>query len=187
MIMNFAAEFEKALPYNDFLKKYGSGEQIRRWNDFASIVELNGDQQSLLQSFVREMKVLVLAGTWCGDCVNQCPIFEKFAAFAPQIQIRYADRDDNPELAAALKTCGGARVPCVVFLSEDGEFCGRYGDRTLSRYRSVVSTVSGASCPTGLAHETSLTEAVIQDWLNEFVRIQWMLRTSARLRQLHQD
>jgi len=185
--MNFAAQFESALPYNDFLQKYGTPEQIRRWNEFAETVTLTAEQTDLLKSFVRQMKVLVLAGTWCGDCVNQCPIFEKFAAVAPQIQLRYADRDDNPELAAALTTCGGARVPCVVFLSEDGQFCGRYGDRTLSKYRSVVQSLAGASCPTGLSVDGDLTVSVLQDWLNEFERIQWMLRTSARLRQLHQD
>ncbi len=185
--MNFAAAFETALPYREFLTKYGTSEQIRRWEDFGNQVSLTAEQVELLKSFTREMKVLVLAGTWCGDCVNQCPIFEHFAAAAPVIQIRYADRDDAPELAAALTTCGGARVPCVVFLSEDGQFCGRYGDRTLSKYRSVVQSLAGASCPTGLGADQDLTKSVIQDWLNEFERIQWMLRTSTRLRQLHQD
>lgn len=185
--MNFAPHFETALPYNEFLEKYGTAEQIRRWNDFGDSISLTVEQTSLLQTFKREMKVLVLAGAWCGDCVNQCPIFEKFAAVAPVIQIRYADRDDAPELAAALTTCGGARVPAVVFLSEDGHFCGRYGDKTLSKYRNTVQSLAGASCPTGLAIDGDLTSAVIQDWLNEFERIQWMLRTSARLRQLHGD
>lgn len=187
VLVNFASQFETALPYHDFLQKYGTAEQVRRWNDFRAGLSLTPEQTSLLQLFSREMKVLVLAGAWCGDCVNQCPIFEKFAEVAPQIQIRYADRDDSPELAAALTTCGGARVPSVVFLSEDGQFCGRYGDKTLSKYRDAVKSLAGASCPTGLAGDQDLTAAVVQDWLNEFERIQWMLRTSTRLRQLHQD
>lgn len=185
--MNYAAAFDSALPYDDFLAKYGTPEQVRRWNEFGQSVTLTAAQQELLKSFTREMKVLVLAGTWCGDCVNQCPIFEKFAAANPLIQLRFADRDDSPELALALSTCGGARVPCVVFLSEDGHFCGRYGDRTLSKYRSIVQTLTGVSCPTGLNTDHDLTADVVQDWLNEFERIQWMLRTSGRLRQLHQD
>ena len=133
------------------------------------------------------MKVLVLAGAWCGNCVNQCPIFDRFSAVNPRVQLRLADRDAAPELSGALSTCGGARVPTVVFLSEDGQFCGRYGDRTLSRYRWLVANLQGAGCPTGLADESELTRSVVQDWLNEFERIQWMLRTSSRLRQLHRD
>jgi hypothetical protein len=32
-----------------------------------------------------------------------------------------------------------------------------------------------------------LLALVTQDWLNEFERIQWLLRLSPRLRQLHGD
>jgi thiol-disulfide isomerase/thioredoxin len=186
-VTNFTAAFESALPYSPFLETYGTAEQRRRWEDFHAAVSLTAPQRELLQSFTREMNVLVLAGAWCGDCVNQCPMFEHFAAASPRIHVRYADRDAAPELAAALQTCGGARVPCVVFLSEDLQFCGRYGDRTLAKYRSVVQKLAGASCPTGLGVDAELTTAVLQDWLNEFERIQWMLRTSSRLRQLHGD
>ena len=35
--------------------------------------------------------------------------------------------------------------------------------------------------------DQGLVPAVVQDWLDEFERIQWMLRTSSRLRQLHGD
>ncbi|WP_437226865.1 thioredoxin family protein [Planctomicrobium sp. SH661] len=185
--MNFAAAFETGLPYHDFLTKYGTAEQQRRWADFHASISLTDSQKALLASFTREMKVLVLAGAWCGDCVNQCPMFEHFASQTPKLQIRYADRDDAPELAQALTTCGGARVPAVVFLSEDGQFCGRYGDKTLSKYRDAVQKLEGASCPTGLGIDNELNKAVLQDWLNEFERIQCMLRTSSRLRQLHGD
>ncbi len=185
--MDYSAQFDQAHSYQDFLKKYATPEQERRWSDFYDSVTLTDEQQTLLKSFVREMKVLVMAGAWCGDCVNQCPIFEHFAAINPLIKVRFADRDDSPELSEELKTCGGARVPAIVFLSEDGQFCGRAGDRTLSKYRSVMAELGGATCPTGLAADAELTTAVIQDWLNEFERIQWMLRTSSRLRQLHGD
>lgn len=185
--MNFAAAFETALPYEPFLAKYGSPDQKQRWENFLNSVSLTDLQNGLISSFVRKMNVLVLAGTWCGDCVNQCPIFFRFAQASPLIDVRFLDRDDNPEVAAALHTCGGARVPALVFLSEDGHVCGRAGDRTLSKYRSIVSGLGGAHCPTGLVIEHDLTKSVVQDWLDEFERIQWMLRTSSRLRQLHGD
>lgn len=185
--MNYAATFETGLPYQEFLQKYGTPEQQRRWSDFHASISLTEAQKQLLGRFTREMKVLVMAGAWCGDCVNQCPMFEHFAAVSPKIQIRYVDRDADPELAKALATCGGARVPAVVFLSEDGQFCGRYGDKTLAKYRDAVNKLEGASCPTGLGADAELTAAVLQDWLDEFERIQWMLRTSTRLRQLHGD
>ena len=81
-----------------------------------------------------------------------------------------------------------ARVPAVLFLSEDNFQVGWYGDRTLAKYRKVVAEEFGAACPTGLVPEPeALLAAVTQDWLNEFERIQLILRTSARLRKLHND
>lgn len=185
--MNYSDEFDQALSYDDFLQKYATPEQLRRWSEFREFVHLTEPQLELLRSFKREMKVLVMAGAWCGDCVNQCPIFDRFSEANALIHVHYADRDDNPDLSSALKTCGGARVPAIVFLSEDGHFCGRHGDKTLSKYRSQMAALEGTTCPTGLGFDADLTAAVVQDWLNEFERIQWMLRTSTRLRQLHGD
>ena len=186
-MLDYGQAFESAFPYEAFLDKYASDEQRRRWEEFGASITLSSEQTALLNSFVREMHVLVLAGTWCGDCVNQCPIFQKFADVNSKIQVRFLDRDDAADVAAELTTCGGARVPAVLFLSEDNQVCGRFGDRTLSKYRAMVQNVGGAACPTGLHVANDLTSAVVQDWLDEFERIQWMLRTSTRLRQLHND
>jgi thiol-disulfide isomerase/thioredoxin len=186
--MDFGAKFDQGLNYDDFLAKFGTEEHQRRWNALRAEVRLTDAQQELLRSFVREMKVLVLAGTWCGDCVNQCPIFDAFTAANGLIRIRYFDRDDNRDLAEELSLCGGARVPSLLFLSEDDFVCGRYGDRTLSKYRRMVADQLGATCPTGLVpQEPALLADVTQDWLDEFERIQGMLRTSGRLRELHGD
>ncbi len=186
--MDYATKFSEGLKYGDFLAQFGNDEQRRRWQAFYDQVRLTDPQRQLLGSFRRSMKVLCLAGTWCGDCVNQCPIFEHFALATPGLDIRYFDRDAHGDLAAAVKVCGGARVPVVVFLSEDAQFCGLYGDKTLSRYRQQVASLDGPACPTGIGQaDTNLVQSVTQDWLNEFERIQWMLRTSARLRQLHGD
>lgn len=186
--MDYASKFEAGQSYSDFLQSYGNEEQRRRWAAVHEQVKLTPAQRDLLASFKRDMKVLCLSGTWCGDCVNQCPIFSHFEAASPRIQVRYFDRDASPDLCAALSICGGARVPVVVFLSEDGQQVGWYGDRTISKYRRMAAEQLGPSCPTGLvAPDQSLLDAVTQDWLNEFERIQLILRTSPRLRKLHGD
>jgi hypothetical protein len=86
------------------------------------------------------------------------------------------------------KINGGDRVPVVIFLSEDNEFCGLAGDRTLARYRAIALKQLGAFCMTGIVppdqEEIALT---LQDWLNEIERVQLMLRLSPRLRQKHGD
>lgn len=188
MAMDFGALFDQGLSYHEFLSKHASESQLPRWSAVHEKVSLSEHQSSLLGSFVREMKVLVSAGAWCGDCINQCPVFDYFSSANEKIQIRYFDRDEFPEFANAITTCGGQRVPSVLFLSEDNHVCGRYGDKTLATYRHLAETQLGPSCPTGIgAVNVSLLSAVTQDWLDEFERIQLMLRLSGRLRELHGD
>jgi thiol-disulfide isomerase/thioredoxin len=184
--VNLADKFSQGLAYGDFLARYADSGQKHRWQQVLDQVVLTPAQRELLGSFTRQMKVLCLAGTWCGDCSGQCPIFEQFARAAPVIQIRYLDRDDHADVQQELQINGGNRVPVLVFFSEDGVEASRYGERTLSKYRQMVRDQVGISCPTGLASDTLLSQ-ITQDWLNEFERVQWLLRLSPRLRQRHGD
>jgi thiol-disulfide isomerase/thioredoxin len=187
-MFDFAGKLPSGLRYDDFLKTHGTDEHRRRWADLHARVKLSDAQRALISSFKREMKVLCLAGTWCGDCVNQCPIFDHFEQANDRITVRYFDRDTHADLAAELKICGGARVPTLVFVSEDNFEVARFGDRTLSKYRKIAADQLGPACPTGLVPpEQQLLEAVTQDWIDIFERAQLILRTSSRLREKHGD
>ncbi len=185
--MDYASIFNSAFTYQDFLTKYGTEQHRAKWAQAHANVQLSEPQRQLLSTFKREMPVLVLAGAWCGDCVDQCPIFDHFATAATLIKIRYLDRDNAPEFAPHVKICGGARVPAVVFLSEDFQEVGRYGDRTLARYRRILESTTGEACSTGLTLDQPLQARVTQEWLDQFERAQLILRTSPRLRQKHGD
>src|SRR5260370_6229805 len=186
--MNLFEKFQLGLPYNDFLSRYATDDQKKRWRQVHEQIKLTEPQRELLASFGRQMNVLCLAGAWCGDCINQCPVFDHFAAAAPVIQVRYLDRDDHADVQRELQINSGNRVPVVVFFSEDGFEVARYGERTLSKYRQMMRDLAGPSCPTGIAIPGDpLLVQVTQDWLNEFERVQWLLRLSPRLRQQHGD
>src|SRR5207253_3686406 len=186
--MNLFDKFQYGLGYHDFLVRYANEGQKQRWRQMYEQVTLTAAQRELLGTFRRPMHVLCLAGAWCGDCINQCPIFEHFAAAAPVIRVRFLDRDAHADVQQALQINGGNRVPVAVFFSEDGAEVARYGERTLSKYRQMMRDQAGASCPTGIsAPGDSLLAQVTQDWLNEFERVQWLLRLSPRLRAKHGD
>src|SRR5439155_5621106 len=188
MVMNLFEKFQLGLAYRDFLARYANEGQKQRWRQMDEQVVLTPAQRSLLSGFGRTMNVLCLAGAWCGDCINQCPIFEHFAAAAPGIRVRYLDRDEHADVQDALQINGGKRVPVLVFFSEDGHVVAHYGERSLSKYRQMMRDFAGASCPTGIMTAGDpLLAQVTQDWLNEFERVQWLLRLSPRLRQLHRD
>ena len=179
--------FARGLPYADFLDRFATEQQAADWNAALAEVQLTDAHRATLDSFPRQMNVLVLAGAWCGDCVSQCPIFEAFAARCDRLHIRYVDRDADADIAARMTTCGAARVPSVAFLSEDGHLCGRYGDKTLAKYRDLVDSLAGEVCSTGFNERSELQEAIVSEWLGQFERIEWMLRLSGRLRNLHGD
>lgn len=186
--MNWQIAFQAGLEYAPFLEAHGTPDHRARWQAVYDRVALADAQTALLAGFVRRMNVICLAGAWCGDCVNQCPIFQRFADSSDHIALRFLDRDRHADVQQALSLCGGNRVPMLVFLSEDFQECGRYGDRTLSKYRELARTLQGAACPTGLpAAGADLLSSVTAEWLAEFERIQLMLRLSPRLRQRHGD
>lgn len=186
--MDWSTIFSEALPYAAFLDRFATPEQRARWDAMHARVRLGAGPSALLGAFKRRMPVLCLAGAWCGDCINQCPIFDHFARAASAIELRFLDRDARPEVREALAINGGRRVPVVVILSEDFQEVSRYGDRTLSTYRRLAASQLGPACPTGLVPpEAEALDQVVADWLGEFERAQLILRLSPRLRQKHGD
>ncbi|HEY1685562.1 MAG TPA: thioredoxin family protein [Tepidisphaeraceae bacterium] len=181
------SQFEKALSYDAYLKT-GTDEQQRRWTQVNDAARLLDSQRTVLAGFMRQMNVLVISGIWCGDCVQQCPLMQRIAEGSSNITLRLVDRDQHKELSSQLRINGGDRVPVVLFLSEDFELCSTYGERTLSRYRALARKQLGASCPTGIgAPDQDEMAATLGDWLDEFERIQLLLRISPRLRQKYGD
>jgi Thioredoxin len=186
--MDWLSAMETALPYAAFLDRYATPSQRVRWDAMHDRIALEADQRALLGGFVRRMPVLVLTGAWCGDCVNQCPIFDHFARASTAVELRFLDRDALPEVADALSINGGHRVPAVLFLSEDYQEVARYGERTLSTYRRLAAEQLGPACPTGLVPPTDdATRLATADWLDQFEHAQLILRLSPRLRAKHGD
>lgn len=181
-------KFSKALAYDRYLLT-GTAEQQRRWSDVYNAARLTSAQLGVTSGFSRQMKLLIVSGIWCGDCVQQCPLLERIAESRKDlIDLRFVDRDQHRDLAEQLRINAGDRVPVALFMADDFELCSIAGDRTVSRYRALARTQLGAACPIGIAPPPAdELAATLQDWLNEFERIQLMLRLSARLRKKYGD
>jgi hypothetical protein len=183
-----AEKFAAALPYDRYVET-GTEDQRRRWRQVYDAAHVTADQMRFLAGFVRDMKVLIVSGVWCGDCIQQCPLLQRCVEVNPaRIDLRLLDRDLHRDLSEQVRLNAGDRVPVVLFLSEDHEFCGLAGDRTLNRYRALAASQLGPACPTGVyPSPPDELAATLQDWVNELERIHWMLRLSPRLRQRHND
>jgi thioredoxin-like negative regulator of GroEL len=181
-----AAKFAAALPYDRYVQT-GNPEQQRRWRQVYEAARLTPAQTQLLGSFRRDMKLLIVSGVWCGDCVQQVPLLQRVAEANPaRVELRLVDRDVHADLSGQLHLNAGARVPTVLFLAEDFELCGLYGDRSLSRYRAMAAQRMGGACPLGAAPQPQEElAATLQDWVDEVERVQLMLMLSARLIEKH--
>ena len=182
------SRFALGLPYERYVLTGNASEQA----NFARTLEstrLTDAQRTLIGAFTRKMPVLVLSGMWCGDCSQQCPIFARIANANPgAIDLRFLDRDEHRDLSDQVRICAGNRVPTVIWMSEDFEFCHLLGDRTISRLRSMAARYLGPACPVpGAELEPDLSAAMVADWVQEFERIHLLLRLSPRLRELHGD
>lgn len=186
--MNWRDTYAKALSYGDFLARYGTPQHHQRWQSVYDRVQLTPAQRTLLGGFTRQMHLLCVAGTWCGDCVREGPILQRMAEATPKVALGFLDRDDNPDLAATLAINDGMRIPMVVFLSEDYFECARYGERTLATYRKMAADQLGPACPTGVIPPgDDYLSVVTQEWMDEVERVQLLLRLSPRLRAMHGD
>ncbi len=181
-------KFQSGLGYGAYLQT-GTEEQQRRWTQVYDAARLGETQNQLIAGFVREMKILIFSGIWCGDCVQQCPLIHRIAEVnTRKIDLRFVERAKESELSPELRINAGSRVPVVVFFSEDNEWCATAGDRTINRYRALARARLGPLCPTGIvAPEKDELDATLADWLNEVERVQLMLRLTPRLRQKYQD
>jgi len=180
-------KFEQGVDYETFVASGEPHGHRPQWDERYGRLALDERQRAVVDGFVRDMKVLCLTGTWCGDCALQGAAMQRIAEASPRIELRFLPRsDEHADLIVPAQINAGFRVPVTWFLAEDFEPVSRFGDRTLSRYRSMARKALGDDFVPAPPPEDPVRE-VLREVLDEFERVQLLLRTSTRLRQRHGD
>ena len=183
-------KFQEGRTYADFVA-IGEPEGHRPpWDNRYGQLALEPAQEALVRSFERRMTVLCLSGTWCGDCALQGSAMARIAEANPKmIDLHFLLRsEEHADLIVKCPINGGFRVPVTWFMSEDHEPVSVFGDRTLSRYRSMARKHLPPAQANVLAPPPAdPVREVLDEVLDLFERAHLLLRLSPRLRQKYGD
>ena len=182
------SKWEAGLAFADYVATGEAEGHAGQWHQRHEQLALSAEEAALVSSFSREIKVLCLTGTWCGDCALQGAAMQRIAEANPgRIELRFLGRQDHADLQVKVPINGGMRVPVTFFMAEDLEPVSRFGDRTLSRYRSMARKALGEGAGVLAPPPVDPVREVLGEVLREFERVHLLLRLSTRLRQKHGD
>jgi hypothetical protein len=122
-----AHRFDSALPFATFLERARANAAL--WRDTYRLARVPADAVARLAAVPGRWRLLVIAEDWCADGVNTVPLLARLAELVPNVELRVAGRDDNPDLVDAHLTNGSRSIPIVLVLDEDHVERGWWGPR----------------------------------------------------------
>ncbi len=182
------SKFEEGERFDAFVDRASSEFNTSAWGERHGLLELTEPQRNIVGDFGRDMRILCVTGPWCGDCALQGAALQRISEANPErVDLRFFNRNEHAELIVKMPICGGFRVPVTIFCAEDFEPVSRFGDRTLSRYRSIARKALGEASNVLAPPPADPVREVLSEMLAEVERVQLLLRLSTRLREKHGD
>ncbi len=131
------AEWQRAIPWARYLA-YEVHEHLDLWRGIWERSRSDPAQLARLAGIGGRWRLLVLSEDWCGDASNTVPVLARFAADAPELELRVLQRDENPELMDLYLTNGSRSIPLAILLDEEGRAVGRWGPRPAELQEFVI-------------------------------------------------
>jgi len=102
-------------------------KRMSRWEKTFKISE---EVRQKLNSLDKELILLVLTESWCGDAAASLPIMDKIAEASPNITLKIVLRDESLDLMDTFLTNGARSIPkVIVFDKVNNEIVGEWGPR----------------------------------------------------------
>ena len=136
-VMNHETEWTRGIPWERYLNEEVH-EQAELWRGVWERTRSPAEQLDRLDRFSGTWRLLVLSEDWCGDASNTVPGLARFAADAPQLELRILKRDENLELMDLYLTNGSRSIPLAIVLDDAGNAVGRWGPRPVELQEMVI-------------------------------------------------
>ncbi|MDT7828532.1 thioredoxin family protein [Pricia sp. S334] len=88
----------------------------RRMRRFDKTVKVDADIRAEIASVSRQITLLVLTESWCGDAAPSLPVMNKVADLNDNISFKVLLRDENTGLMNRFLTNGAMSIPKLIFL-----------------------------------------------------------------------
>lgn len=126
-LIDWPAVLAACLTYTDWLAAAESAKQAGAIDADRATVALEPQEEALLHGLARPVRVLAFAEDWCGDVVRHVPVLQAMAERCDRLLVRYAMREQLPDVFVRFLTNGGEAIPKFVFLGENHVECGSWG------------------------------------------------------------
>lgn len=137
-VANHEMDWARGIPWESYLN-----EEVREheelWRGVWERTRSPAEQLDRLGEIGRSWRILVLSEDWCGDASNIVPVLARFAADAPQLELRILKRDENLDLMDLYLTNTSRSIPLAIVLDERGNAVGRWGPRPADLQEMVIS------------------------------------------------
>jgi len=125
---NHETEWALGFTWDDYLEREVR-EHRELWQGVWRRARSPKEQLDRLARVGGSWRLLVLSEDWCGDASNLVPVLARFAADAPQLDLRILKRDEHPEVMDLYLTNGSRSIPLSIILDDRGNAVGRWGPR----------------------------------------------------------
>lgn len=136
-VVNHESDWARGVPWERYLNQEVH-EHVELWQGVWKRTRSPAEQLDRLAGIGGQWRLLVLSEDWCGDASNTVPVLARFAADAPQLELRVAKRDENLDLMDLYLTNGSRSIPLAIVLDESGTAVGRWGPRPVELQELVI-------------------------------------------------
>jgi hypothetical protein len=136
-VVNHESDWARGIPWERYPNQEVH-EHVELWQGVWKRTRSPAEQLDRLAGIGGQWRLLVLSEDWCGDASNTVPVLARFAADAPQLELRVAKRDENLDLMDLYLTNGSRSIPLAIVLDESETAVGRWGPRPVKLQELVI-------------------------------------------------
>lgn len=125
--LDWSSLLESGLDYQPWLEQAEFSENAARMESLRKSLSLTDTDRERLAAVAKDVFVFAIAEDWCGDVVRHVPVLQKLADHCPKLVVKYASREEHPDVFIRFLTNGGEAIPKFVFVSEQFVECGNWG------------------------------------------------------------